>query len=526
MHTALYRKKRPIVFEDVIGQNSIVTTLCNQLRGGHITHAYLFCGTRGTGKTSCAKIFARAVNCPHSAEAGEPCNNCEICGEILAERSLNVIEIDAASNNGVDNIRDLREEVRYPPSSGRYKVYIIDEAHMLTTAAFNALLKTLEEPPGHVIFILATTDPAKIPVTILSRCQRYDFKRITRADMVNTLSAYMEKDGTPADKDALEYIASVSDGAMRDALSILDQCLSLYSGSAITLEKVQALLGAVDQSALFDYGEALMQSNTAKALAIIAEATKEGRDLIRFTSDIITHFRNLLVAAQAPDILDYAPETVERYRKHGANTDPNILISYIREFSELQNQMRFLPQERLALEVCSVKLTSKIETAAVQAVEEALPESVTQIIDEVPPGPVAQTISETPPEPITQTTQDLPSEAHYSPSYKEDGEKAGDDFTITADRWKDFCATFSGLLKPMLSLCQVECGDIITITCRDQASLQYIKDQEALITAEVTKYFKLPKESSILFKANSGYNDTDKFKENIQQQISIPIEFH
>ena len=505
LYTALYRKKRPTTFSDIIGQGPIVTTLTNQLKGRHISHAYLFCGTRGTGKTSTAKVFARAVNCPKAVDFGEPCNDCDTCRDILADRNLNVIEIDAASNNGVENIRDLREEVKYLPTTGTFKVYIIDEAHMLTTAAFNALLKTLEEPPNHVIFILATTDPQKLPATILSRCQRYDFKRITRSDMVTTLAAYMEKDNIIADLDALEYIASVSDGAMRDALSILDQCISLYTTESITLDKVQTLLGAMDQSALFDYGGALIKSDSATALAIIAKATKEGRDLSRFTSDIITHFRNLLVAAQITDhtdILDYSTETVERFRKQSADATPETLIGFIKEFSELQNQLRYSSQERLGLEVCTIKLCSRNEISAqpIAPVSDFKSISSEQIIPE-----------QTPP-PLQISSQ----------------EKESNKPTDIEKNWKSFCGNFTGLLKQMLSICKVEGGENITIICRDQASANYVKDQKNLILAEMVKYFNLPNEPIIVFKHDEGYNKADGneiFKESIRTQINMPVEF-
>ena len=497
MYTALYRKKRPTTFSNVVDQKSIVITLTNQLKSGHISHAYLFCGTRGTGKTSTAKIFARAVNCPNRTGAGEPCNTCDSCKDILAERSLNVIEIDAASNNGVDNIRDLREEVKYPPAMGMYKVYIIDEVHMLTTAAFNALLKTLEEPPEHVIFILATTDPQKLPATILSRCQRYDFKRITRAGIVNTLASYMEADNISIETDALEYIASVSDGAMRDALSILDQCLALYAGEPITLAKVQSLLGAVDLSSLFDYSEALSKKDTNTALTIIAKAVKEGRDLSRFTSDIIRHFRNLLVASQISDhtdILDYSQETIDRYRKSGAVVEPDTLINYIKEFSELQNQLRYTTQERLILEVFTVKLCGTSP-------------SIKHMVEPPPPAPPAIT-------PVISEPPSSPSPASSN----------------IADDWSGFCSTLSGLLKPMLSLCKAEeAGDGITILCKDQASLQYLKDQKEAIVSELVKYFKLPEGQLIVFALNEGYNvqseNSDSFKESIRGQISMPVEF-
>ena len=513
MHTALYRKMRPNKFSSVVGQEAIVTTLRNQLRSGHVSHAYLLCGTRGTGKTSTAKIFARAVNCPGAAQSGEPCNDCESCLDILADRSLSVIEIDAASNNGVDNIRDLREEAKYPPSSGIYKVYIIDEAHMLTTAAFNALLKTLEEPPGHVIFILATTDPGKIPATILSRCQRYDFKRISRDIMIDTLASYMENEDVSAKQDALEYIASVSDGAMRDALSILDQCLSLYNEESITLEKVQSLLGAVDQTALFDYVDCLVKADASAALAIIAQAAKEGRDLSRFTSDIITHLRNVLVAAQISDhtdILDYAHETVERYRRQGAGVDPNILIGYIQEFSELQNQMRYLPQERLALEVCTIKLCT--QNTRPSPTPTPLPIPIPAQTDEAVSAPLPKAEAVSAPLPKAQ--------APPSPTPKVDS------VSNITEGWQNFCAGLSMMLKPMLSLCEVECsGSDIKINCRNSGNLQYMQDNKNQIAAEITSYFKLQEDPIIVFMADDSYNNTDTFKESIRTQINMPVEF-
>ena len=244
-YTALYRKFRPDSFQDVKGQDAIVRTLKNQIRAQRIGHAYLFCGTRGTGKTTVAKILAKAVNCEHPID-GNPCNECETCKAIAAGNSMNVIEIDAASNNGVDNIREIREEVAYSPTSGKYKVYIIDEVHMLSIGAFNALLKTLEEPPSYVIFILATTEAHKIPITILSRCQRYDFKRIARTTIVDRLRELMDEEQVEVEDKALRYIAKKGDGSMRDALSLLDQCIAFYLGEKLTYEHVLDVLGAVD----------------------------------------------------------------------------------------------------------------------------------------------------------------------------------------------------------------------------------------------------------------------------------------
>ena len=244
-YTALYRKFRPQEFEDVKGQEHIVTTLKNQIKADRIGHAYLFCGTRGTGKTTAAKIFAKAVNCEHPVD-GSPCGTCEACRAIAAGNSMNVIEIDAASNNGVENIRQIREEVEYAPTEGKYKVYIIDEVHMLSIGAFNALLKTLEEPPSYVIFILATTEVHKIPITILSRCQRYDFHRISIETISARLTELLEKENVAAEERAVRYIAKAADGSMRDALSLLDQCIAFYLGEELTYEHVLEVLGAVD----------------------------------------------------------------------------------------------------------------------------------------------------------------------------------------------------------------------------------------------------------------------------------------
>lgn len=348
-YTALYRKKRPRTFKEIIGQQHIKRALLNQLVAGQVSHAYLFCGTRGTGKTSAAKIFARAVNCTAPLD-GEPCNTCELCKNILAERCLDVAEIDAASNNGVDNIRDLREEVKYLPTMGRYKVYIVDEVHMLSSGAFNALLKTLEEPPEHVIFILATTDPQKIPATILSRCQRYDFRRISAAQMTVALQGYLTEENRTFQPDALEYIAYHSDGAMRDALSLLDQCLA--AGGELTLETVRDVLGAVDRARLFDFADALFEKDTARVIETVSQAMDDGRDEARFAADLVRHFRDVLVTG-----LDGGGFSAdEKYKEQAARIPRDFLMMCINAFSEVQREMRFAPHKRTAFEVCALKI--------------------------------------------------------------------------------------------------------------------------------------------------------------------------
>ena len=269
-YTALYRKWRPASFEDVKGQDHIVKTLKNQVESGRIGHAYLFCGTRGTGKTSIAKIFARAVNCEHPKD-GSPCNECETCKRIKEGASLNVVEIDAASNNGVENIREIREQVQYPPTEGKYRVYIIDEVHMLSIGAFNALLKTLEEPPSYVIFILATTEVHKIPITILSRCQRYDFKRISLDTIAGRLKELTEAEHIEAEERALRYVAKAADGSMRDALSLLDQCAAFHFGESLTYDNVLEVLGAVDNSVFSQLFRAAVEGRAKDCISAIEE---------------------------------------------------------------------------------------------------------------------------------------------------------------------------------------------------------------------------------------------------------------
>lgn len=309
-YTALYRKFRPDTFEDVKGQEHIVTTLKNQVKADRIGHAYLFCGTRGTGKTTIAKILAKTVNCEHPVD-GSPCNECETCRAISAGTSMNVIEIDAASNNGVDNIREIREEVAYRPTQGRYKVYIIDEVHMLSVGAFNALLKTLEEPPSYVIFILATTEAHKIPITILSRCQRYDFRRITVDTIAARLQELMTEEKVDVQDKAIRYIAKAADGSMRDALSLLDQCIAFYLGETLTYDKVLDVLGAVDTEVFSKLLRKVLEGNVTGAIQVLEELITRGRDLGQFVSDFVWYMRNLLLVKTSENIEDVLDVSTE-----------------------------------------------------------------------------------------------------------------------------------------------------------------------------------------------------------------------
>ena len=358
-YTALYRKWRPVSFEDVKGQDPIVQTLKNQITSERIGHAYLFCGTRGTGKTSIAKIYARAVNCEHPVD-GSPCNECASCKSILAGTSMNVVEIDAASNNGVENIRDIREQVQYPPTEGKYRVYIIDEVHMLSIGAFNALLKTLEEPPSYVIFILATTEVHKIPITILSRCQRYDFKRISLETIAGRLRQLTEAEHIETEDKALMYIAKAADGSLRDALSLLDQCVAFHYGKLLTYENVLDVLGAVDSGVFSSMFNAVIEGRTKDCITQLEEIVIQGRELGQFVTDFIWYLRNLLLVQSTDDaegLLDMSEENLKQLKEDSTKTDGNTLMRYIRVLSELSNQLRYASQKRVMVEVALIKLT-------------------------------------------------------------------------------------------------------------------------------------------------------------------------
>ncbi len=358
-YLALYRKYRPNTFDDVVGQEHIVRTLKNQISSNRVAHAYLFCGSRGTGKTSIAKIFARAVNCEEPVN-GSACSICSACKKVQEGSSINIIEMDAASHNGVDNIREINEEVKYTPAVGKYKVYIIDEVHMLSTGAFNALLKTLEEPPAHVIFILATTDPQKIPVTILSRCQRFDFKRLSAKEIEDRLAEYMQKEKIDIEDQALSYIARLADGGMRDALSLLEQSISFYFDETITMDKILYLVGAVDSSVLFEMIDAVTAQNTQKALELCVAVNRLGRSIRQFASDLLEHCRNLLVAKTtngAQGVLDYSQEYINRLIEQAEAVSAQELMRYIKHFGELEYELRNAISPRILLEIAVLKLT-------------------------------------------------------------------------------------------------------------------------------------------------------------------------
>ncbi len=357
-YISLYRKWRPQVFEDVVEQEHVVRTLRNSVISGRIAHAYLFCGTRGTGKTTMAHILARAINCLDPVN-GDPCNRCEICTGILDGSILDVIEIDAASNNSVDNVREIRDEVVYAPSRAKYKVYIIDEVHMLSTGAFNALLKTLEEPPPHVVFILATTEPHRLPATILSRCQRFDFRRISAEGIVARLHKIAAANGITLDADAAGLIAKLSDGALRDAISLLDQCIA-PGNEVISYNDVLSVAGMVNDDFMADLADFIINRDTVSVLNAVSELVAQGKDTGKFIGDMILYFRNMLVCkvASSPEkLLELRGDVIERLKKQSEKLDHNLLISIIRDLSECEANLKWSAHPRILLEATLIKLS-------------------------------------------------------------------------------------------------------------------------------------------------------------------------
>lgn len=357
-YQALYRKWRPDEFDEVKGQEHIVTTLQNQIAAGRIGHAYLFCGTRGTGKTTVAKLLAKTVNCENPVN-GSPCGKCDSCRAISEQRSMNVIEMDAASNNGVDNIREIKKEIEYSPTDSKYKVFIIDEVHMLSQGAFNALLKTLEEPPAYIIFILATTEVHKIPVTILSRCQRYDFKRITLDTIADRLMDLMKREEIEVEEKAIRYVAKAADGSMRDALSLLDQCISFYLGKTLTYENVLEVLGAVDTSVLTKLFHYILDADVGSLLTEFDKMMATGREITQFVNDFTWYLRNLLFVQQtieAQDMLEVSDESFEVMKLDASICTTEDLMRYIRITSDLSNEIKYSTKKRVEVELAFVKL--------------------------------------------------------------------------------------------------------------------------------------------------------------------------
>ncbi len=391
-YQALYRKWRPQTFEQVLGQTATVKTLRRQIEDGRIAHAYLFCGCRGTGKTTMAKLMSRAINC-QNPNHGDPCGQCEACRAIMSETTMDVLELDAASNNSVDNIRELLEQVRYPAQLGRYKVYIIDEVHMLSTAAFNALLKTLEEPPAHVVFILATTEPQKLPATILSRVQRYDFGRIPSSLMVSRMREALDDLGVEAEEEALRMVARAAEGAMRDAFSILDMCVAGAEDGKITAALTRDLLGASDREFLFSFFDLLSSRDEGGVMRKVDELMRSGREPQAFLREVSAHCRALLtvkaVSRDAASILDVTEEDEARYRAQAEGMSQGRLLRMLDLFMRAEGELRFASTPRIGLESAALHAcepASGEDAAALAERVEELEAKLARLEDDVKSG--------------------------------------------------------------------------------------------------------------------------------------------
>lgn len=471
-YQALYRKFRPQEFEDVKGQEHIVTTLKNQIKADRIGHAYLFCGTRGTGKTTVAKIFAKAVNCEHPVD-GSPCGECPSCRAITEGSSMNVIEIDAASNNGVDNIRQIREEVTYRPTEGRYKVYIIDEVHMLSAGAFNALLKTLEEPPSYVIFILATTEAHKIPITILSRCQRYDFHRISIDTIASRLSDLMEQEQVEVEERAIRYVAKAGDGSMRDALSLLDQCIAFHLGEKLTYENVLEVLGAVDTEVFSRLLRRILDEDVTGAIRILGELIDEGRELSQLVNDFTWYMRNLLLLQSSDDmeeVLDISKDNLEALKEEAALVKPETLIRYIRVFSELSSQVKFASQKRIMVEIAIIKLCRP----QMEKSYDSVLDRINSIEKKLEKGiPVAAQAAQ---------TQDMQQAAASEPIVKKEFPKAiPQDISELMKHWKSILSEMGATSKVYLNKAVTSLGNSsdLILMFDDENAYEYLSENRA-----------------------------------------------
>lgn len=533
-YTALYRKFRPDTFADVKGQDAIVQTLKNQIMADRIGHAYLFCGTRGTGKTTIAKILAKTVNCEHPVD-GNPCNECESCRNIADGSSMNVIEIDAASNNGVDNIREIREEVAYSPTEGKYKVYIIDEVHMLSIGAFNALLKTLEEPPSYVIFILATTEAHKIPITILSRCQRYDFKRISIQTIADRMMDLMREEQVEVEERAIRYIAKKADGSMRDGLSLLDQCIAFYLGQTLTYDHVLDVLGAVDTEVFSRMLRQVLKQDVTALMQTLEELVMQGRELGQFVTDFTWYLRNLLLLKTSDnmeDVLDISTENMKLLQEEAGMVREDALMRYIRVFSELSNQMKYESSKRLALEVALIKLCRpQMETDQV-----SLLERIRNLEKRLEEGIVLAQPSEGRAGGFAAPGGNAEQSDVTSAALMPDAKPAPEDLQRAVSLWKSILEETSGRFKMVLYGAKPQynvSGDDLKlyVSFPDFQGERYVKDEESrellqqIVSAKVGKKIEVKMVLAADAAASSVKLADISVDEQIRQQIhDIPVE--
>ena len=488
-----------------------MATIRNQIHAGRIGHAYLFCGTRGTGKTTIAKIFAKAVNCEYPKD-GSPCGECASCRAITAGNSMNVIEIDAASNNGVDNIREIRDEVAYAPTEGRYKVYIIDEVHMLSIGAFNALLKTLEEPPAYVIFILATTEAHKIPVTILSRCQRYDFHRISIDTISERLQELLEQEQAQAEEKAVRYIAKAADGAMRDALSLLDQCMAFYMGEKLTYDHVLEVLGAVDTERFSGIFRAVTASQITAVMQQIEELVAEGRDLSQFVGDFTWYLRNLLLLQSSEDmedVLDVSSENLALLKEECSMADSAQLMRFIRVFSELSNQVRYSTQKRILIEIAFIKLCRpqmEEDTSSILA-------RLTQLERKIEEGVILPA---------------APVQAAKEPAAKPAMPKAiSEDIRQAVKNWRSILAQMPDAISAFLRKAHLSIGEgnVLLIVMDEPILCEMLTEEERLKEITDTISGCIGKEVQVQIKQNDTGQPFEKAFVDLEQVVHMEIEY-
>lgn len=515
-YTALYRKYRPAAFSDVRGQDHIVTTLKNQIKADRIGHAYLFCGTRGTGKTTAAKIFARAVNC-ESPTDGSPCGECASCRAVAAGTSVNVIEIDAASNNGVESIREIREEVTYRPTQGRYRVYIIDEVHMLSIGAFNALLKTLEEPPSYVIFILATTEAHKIPVTILSRCQRYDFHRISVDTIQARLQELLLQEQVCAEEKALRYIAASADGALRDALSLLDQCIAFYPGQTLTYDNVLNVLGAVDTDVFADMLEKTLSRDVSAVIGGVEKLVADGRELSQFLNDFIWYLRNLLLVKCSDggmEILDMSSESIARLKQIAQTLEEETLIRCIRIFSELSGQMRYSSQKRTLLEIALIKLCRpqmEQDCGSLAMRIDQLEQKAEQGLLSMPPQSDAVGIN----------APDAPQSVPVLPK------AVPEDVAQAVKEWKRILASMPGVSKSYLGKAKLSLGrenELLLVFTDTMAAGYFSREEERLLLEEAIAK-QIGRQVAVVVQEQSADRPFEETHVDLEQLIHMEITY-
>lgn len=537
-YTALYRQWRPRTFSEVVGQEHITTTLRNQIKNSSTPHAYLFCGTRGTGKTTMAKIMAKALNCLDLKD-GEPCNKCEVCRSINAGTNIDITELDAASNNGVDKIRDIIEDVQYPPRDCRNKVYIMDEVHMLSAGAVNAFLKTLEEPPERVVFILATTDPQKLPITILSRCQRFDFKRIRTEDVCGRLRMITSEKGILADDNSLNLIARMSDGAMRDALSVLDQAISMGSGK-VQYDDVINMLGLVTNENLLDLTDCVINKDTEKAMKIIDDIVLGGKEIYTFIKDLTTHMRDLLmvkVSNNPQEVLDMSMENIELIKKQGEKINIEEIMRFIRILQDAEEQAKWSKEARIYLELALIKMcriefdtSPEVMLSRLNKLEEALRQGTITVNTsndsetgkrELPKGNVPKSN----PRLVQETIDDEP-----LATYNEDS-------TLTLDKvekaWRDIMDTFksrrlmviyASLITGKLSRCE---KGVIEIKYTEQFSFnkQRLEKDENRRTIDSVFSEILREKVKVIYKIEQGQQREISKEEKLKETFkNTPIE--